>query len=174
MKCPKPHITNAETVDWPWGWYPSGPRSFANHALAYGWHVRMGFSRGYVPAAKEDSWDLRDFIGVLLDGYGCRAGAFWERNPEAEFSARKLESGVKPGEIPSGMNWTMTSSVIKGGGMFGFPYASLMDLREWVALKGNVSHAWYTEIQAWVLAHAENSRRKTKLAPVKKKEREHS
>lgn len=174
MTQPSPHITNVETAHWPWEWYPSGPRSLAVHAEKCGWSVRVGFSRGYVPGAKEGTWDLRDCIGVWVDGFHRRAGAFWERNPEAEFSARKLESGVKPGEIPSGMQWSTTGTIIMAGKGRAFPYASLTDLREWLTLSGKVTPEWYTSIQSWVLAHEENTRRRTKAAPTRTREREHS
>jgi hypothetical protein len=157
-----PIITSRETYEtWDEEWYPRSPRLFARTARSAGWDVRVAFSRGYVPGAKADSWEMRDMIGVWLDGFGKRACALWTRNPEAEFSARKLESGnVRPGEIPTGMAWkTAGTTVLMGGGM-SWTYASHTDLLEWTQLKGAVLPSWYTIVQAWVQAHEERDKRK--------------
>jgi hypothetical protein len=172
---PAPVITSIETYEtWEEAWYPSGPRGFAKAARAAGWEARIGFSRGYVPGAKADTWEVRDVIGVHVNGFGRRAVALWERNPEAEFSAKKLEAGVKAGEIPSGMAWSSSGTGIHLGGGRSWPYANLTDLKEWVALQGAVLPAWYEIIQAWVQAHEERDMRKAKAAPSKTKERSHA
>ena len=161
---PPPGITSIETYKtWEEAWYPAGPRALAKAARAAGWEARVGFSRGYVPGSKAGSWDVRDIIGVWLDGFGRRAAAFWERNPEAEFSAKKQESGtIKDGEIPSGMKWSSSGGLIMLGKGMAFPYANLSDLEEWVKLQGAVLPAWYRTIQDWVQAHEENAKRKAK------------
>lgn len=149
-------ITSLESYaqGWDEAWYPSGPRNFAKRARAAGWDVRIGFSRGSIPGAKEDTWETRDIIGVWLNGYGKRAGAFWERNPDAEFSARKLEAGnIKPGEVPSGMQWSSTGGLIMIGPKTAFPYANLTEMDEWVSLRGAVLPSWYEAISCWVRAH---------------------
>lgn len=177
MTQPEPIITSQETYEnWDEAWYPSGPRSLARAARAAGWEARIGFSRGYVPGQAEDSWNVRDIIGVWVNGYGKRAVALWERNPEAEFSAKKLEAGVRPGEIPSGMAWSSTGTGIMLPAAMGmsWPYANLTDLKEWIALKGNVLPSWYTMIQAWVQAHEERDMRKAKETPARTVTRAHS
>lgn len=175
MSEPKPIITSLETwPDWDEAWYPSGPRGLAKLARDNGWEARIGFSRGYVPGQAKDSWDSRDMIGVWLDGYGKRAVAMWERNPEAEFSAKKLDAGVKDGEIPSGMKWsTSGTAIIMAKGM-SWTYANVTDLKEWLAVHGAVLPAWYTMIQAWVVAHDERDQRAAKDKPTKTAERQHA
>jgi hypothetical protein len=165
MTGPKPEITSVESYSQGWDeeWYPAGPRGFAKRARAAGWDVRIGFSRGSIPGARADTWVVRDAIGVWLNGYGRRAVVVWTRNPEAEFSARKLEAGtIKPGEIPSGMRWSSTGGLIMIGKYRAFPYANLTDMEEWVALRGAVLPAWYEAIRSWVLAHEEHAARKAK------------
>lgn len=154
-----PVITSRETYrTWDYAWYPSGPRGFLRRAEAAGWDVRMGFSRGYIPGAKADTWDMRDMIGVWVNGYGRRAAAFWSRNPDAEFSARKLEAGnIKPGEIPSGMTWKASGTTIRISERESWTYASLADLDEWVALHGAVLPSWYKVRSDWVQAHEMHS-----------------
>lgn len=148
MSAPAPIITSEETWrTWEESWYPSGPRTFAKRARAAGWEARIGFSRGSVPGQALDSWEVRDMIGVWIDGYGRRAGAFWERNPEAEFTAKKLDKGIKPGELPSGMIWSASGTLIMLGGGMAFPYCNLTKLDEWVALKGTVLPTWYEGIR---------------------------
>jgi hypothetical protein len=173
---PEPAITSHETYEsWEEAWFPSGPRSLAKAARAAGWEARIGFSRGYVPGQKADTWDLRDIIGVWVNGYGRRAVATWERNPEAEFSAKKLEAGnIKAGEIPSGMAWSTSGTGIYTGPGQAWPYANLTDLKEWIALKGAVLPSWYEIIQAWVQAHEERDVRKAKASPSKTKEKSHA
>jgi hypothetical protein len=173
---PEPIISSNETYEsWDEAWYPSGPRSLAKAAREAGWEARIGFSRGYVPGQSKDSWEVRDIIGVWLNGYGRRAVATWERNPEAEFSAKKLEAGnIKPGEIPSGMAWSSSGTAIMVAKGRSWPYANLTDLKEWVALHGAVLPSWYTMIQAWVQAHEERDVRKAKDKPTKTKERSHA
>lgn len=172
---PEPIITSIETCEsWEEAWYPSGPRGLANAARDAGWEARIGFSRGYVPGAKADTYEVRDIIGVWFNGYGKRAVATWERNPEAEFSARKLEAGVKPGEIPSGMQWSTSGTAIMVGKGRSWPYANLTDLKEWVELRGAVLPSWYEHIQAWVQAHEERDVRKAQATKSKTKERSHA
>lgn len=162
MSIPAPIITSAET--WPaWDeeWYPSSPRAFAKRARAAGWEARIGFSRGYVQTGS-DSYEIRDIIGVWVDGYGRRACGLWERNPDAEFSAKKLDAGIKPGEIPTGAKWATAGTLIMLGGGMAFPYANLTNLDEWVSLKGAVLPAWYEAIRDKVLAAEAESARKAK------------
>jgi hypothetical protein len=175
VSAPPPIITNLETTSaWDEKWYPSGPRSLAALARTHGWDVRMGFSRGYVPGAREGTYELRDTIGVWMDGYGRRAAAFWERNPDAQFSARKLETGVEYGEIPSGMTCkaSHTTIYVQGGGVFS--YASLSDLKEWITARGEVRPFWCESVRARVLMQNENARARARAAPVHKKEKEHA
>lgn len=173
---PEPEITSIQTYEsWDEAWYPSGPRGFAKAARAAGWEARIGFSRGPVPGQAADTWETRDIIGVWVNGYGKRAVATWERNPNAEFSAKKLEAGnIKPGEIPSGMAWSSSGTAIRLAGGMSWGYANLTDLKEWVALKGAVLPSWYTMIQAWVQAHEERDVRKAKATPTKAQERAHA
>jgi hypothetical protein len=176
VKQPEPEITSLDTWPaWDEDWYPSGPRSLAKAARAAGWEARIGFSRGPIAGQAKESWETRDMIGVWLNGYGRRAVALWERNPEAEFSAKKLDAGnIKPGEIPSGMQWsTAGTSIITGKGM-SWTYANLTDLKEWLALHGDVLPSWYAMIQAWVQAHEERDARKAKSSPASAPERAHA
>lgn len=171
---PEPEFTSLQAYDLiPEECYPSSMRSLAKAARASGWEARIGFSRGPVPGAKAGTWQTRDMIGVWVDGFGKRAVALWERNPDAEFSAKKLEAGnIKPGEIPSGMQWsTAGTSILLGRGM-SWGYANLTDFKEWLALQGAVLPGWYEIIQAWVLAHEERDTRKAKT--TKAPEREHA
>jgi hypothetical protein len=158
-----PIITPRETWEtWDEEWYPRSPRLVARTLRSAGWSVRVGFSRGYVPGQKADTYVLRDMIGVWADGYGKRAAWFWERNPEAEFTAKKLERGIKPGEIPSGMEWSTSGTTIIMGNGVSWVYASHTDLLEWAQLQGAVLPSWYEHIQAWVQAHEERDKRKAK------------
>lgn len=164
MTAPPPVITTRETWPaWDEAWYPSGPRAFAKRTRSAGWLARIAFSRGYVPGQAQDTYVVRDIIGVWVDGYGRRAVAFWERNPEAEFSVKKQDSGtIKSGEIPSGMAWSSVGTAIILGAGVSYTYAGLKDLDAWVEVHGNVDPSWYVMIQAWVLAHEEHARRKAK------------
>ena len=161
MNSPAPVITSLETYGaWDEAWYPRGPRLFAKLARDSGWDCRVGFSRGYVPVGK-DRHELRDMIGVYVNGYGRRAAAFWERNPDAEFSQKKLDTGnIKPGEIPSGMQWSTSGTRIRMTEAWSWTYANLNDMEAWIKAHGDVSDTWYMIIQAWVQAHAERDQRK--------------
>lgn len=162
-------ISSRETwPEWDEAWYPAGPRALAKAARSAGWEARIGFSRGHTDGG------VRDIIGVWLDGFGRRAAAFWERNPDAEFSARKLEAGVKDGEIPSGAQWSSSGTMVMAGKGMSWGYANLTDFREWLALQGNVPPEWYTNVQSWVQAHAERDARKTKDTPARGGAREHA
>lgn len=161
-ECPPPIITSIETWEtWEEAWFPSSPRSFAKAARAEGWEARIGFSRGYVQVSK-DSWEIRDVIGVWLDGYGRRAVAYWERNPEAEFSARKLEAGIKPGEVPSGQQWKTSGTAIMSGKGRSFGYANVTELKEWLALHGAALPSWYEAIKTKVQTAEAEAERKSK------------
>lgn len=164
-------INSQQTYEsWDEAWYPSGPRTLAKLAREHGWEVRIGFSRGPVPGQKADTWEYRDIIGVWLDGYGKRAVATWERNPDAEFSQRKLDAGnIKSSEIPSGMQWSTTGVAIRMARGRSWPYANLTDIKEWIALHGDVLPSWYTTIQAWVLAHEERDTRAAQEKAAKTK-----
>jgi hypothetical protein len=170
---PEITITSEQTYEsWDEAWFPSGPRSLAKLARDAGWEVRIGFSRGPVAGQKADTWEIRDLIGVWVNGYGKRAVALWERNPEAEFSARSLEKGVKPGDIPSGMKWATAGTAIMLGKGRSWPYANLTDLKEWIAVHGAVLPSWYTMIQAWVQAHEERDQRAARDKPTQPKARD--
>jgi hypothetical protein len=158
-------ITSQETYEsWDEEWYPSGPRGLLKFARENGWEARIGFSRGPVPGQAADSWEIRDIIGVYLSGYGKRAVATWERNPEAEFTAKKLEAGVKPGEIPSGMKWSSSGTAIRMTKAWSWPYANLTDLKEWLALHGDVLPSWYEAIATRV--HEAEKRAKERAKAV--------
>src|SRR3954470_17110617 len=78
LAMPEPITTSRDTyASWDEAWYPRGPRMFLKLARDNGWDGRMGFSRGHVPAGK-DKHEIRDMIGVYVDGYGRRGAAFWE------------------------------------------------------------------------------------------------
>lgn len=149
---PEPEVTSTWTAEnWEEEWYPRAPRGFMAKARAAGWDVRIGFSRGSIPGAKANTYQTRDMIGVWLDGFGKRAGVFWERNPDAVFSAKKLEASPKPGEIPSGMMWTTKGGSIRFGPGMAFPYPNLTEMEEWVALRGEVLPSWYVACQKRVM-----------------------
>jgi hypothetical protein len=156
-------ITSEQTYEsWDEAWYPIGPRRLAALARENGWEARIGFSRGPVPAQKADTWEYRDIIGVWLNGYGKRAVATWERNPDAEFSAKKLDAGVKPGEIPSGMKWATSGTAIHMGKGRSWPYANVTELEEWIKLHGAVLPAWYEVIATRVREARERAAAKAK------------
>ena len=148
MSAPPPIITTLQTVHaWPEEWYPRSPRSFLKTALDAGWDARMAFCRGYVAGQKADSWELRDQIAVWIDGFGKRAVMIWERNPDAEFTAKKLEAGIKPGEIPSGYKWSPRGGSIMWGKGLSFPWLNATQMTEWTTLRGNVLQSWYDKIK---------------------------
>lgn len=144
---PKPEITTHETQDWDEEWYPRSPRAFLKLARDAGWEARIGFARGYVTGQAADTYEVRDFIAVWLNGYGRRACMSWTRNPEAEFTAKKLEAGIKPGEIPSGMKWKPEGGSIMLGRGMSFPWLNATQMEEWTKLRGNVLPAWYDKIR---------------------------
>lgn len=150
---PPPIITSTWTHEhWEEAWYPASPRNLAKRARAAGWEVRLGFSRGYAEGRKANTYALRDVIGVWLDGFGKRAVVYWERNPDAEFTAKKLEAGIKPGEIPSGYQWTPRGGSIIGEKGTSFPYPNLTEMEEWISLGGAVLPDWYESTKRRVLA----------------------
>jgi hypothetical protein len=144
---PDPVITSRDSVDWPEDWYPGPAKTFAKTARAVGWDVRIGFSRGYVPGQKADTWDVRDMIGVWLDGFDKRAVMLWERNPEAEFTAKKLEASIRPGEIPSGAKWSPKGGSLLLGNGRSFPWMNATQMKEWTVLKGAVLPSWYAQVR---------------------------
>jgi hypothetical protein len=144
VDCPPPIVTSTWTHEnWEEEWYPAPARTFAKRAREAGWDVRVGFSRGYIPGRAANTYAVRDIIGVWLDGFGKRAVVTWERNPEAEFTAKKLEAGIKPGEVPSGMKWSPSGGAIMIGKGMAFPHPNLTEMTEWVALQGSVLPSWY-------------------------------
>jgi hypothetical protein len=113
---PPPIVTSEQTFEhWPEEWYPNAVRLFARKVRAAGLEARIGFSRGWVPGRSAGTFAMRDLIGCWVNGRGGRLVMLWERDPEAEFSARKLEKGVAPGEIPSGRMWTCKGGHVVNG-----------------------------------------------------------
>lgn len=114
-------ITSIETYEMQWDQWPAGVRRLTYLAETMGWSVRVGFSRGDLEPGK-----TRDTIGVWLNGYGHRAAAFWERDPESD--------------TVSGYAWKATTTAIwQGGRRPGapcFPYANHSDFKEWVEARG--------------------------------------
>lgn len=174
MSIPPPILTNLETQDWDEEWYPRSPRAFLKMARAAGWEARIGFSRGYVTGQAADSYEVRDVIGVWLNGYGRRAVMSWSRNPEAEFTAKKLEAGVKPDEIPSGMKWKPEGGSIMLGKGKSFPWLNATQMEEWTKLRGSVLPSWYDEVRtAYFTAQAAaKERAKTKAQEDKDRKAE--
>jgi hypothetical protein len=152
---PAPIVTSTWTHEnWEEEWYPAPARTLAKKARAAGWEVRIGFSRGYVEGRKANTYAMRDVIGVWLNGYGKRAVVYWERNPDAEFTAKKVEAGIKPGEIPSGYKWSPKGGSIIAGKGVSFPYPNLTEMGEWIALCGAVLPSWYEATQRRAQAEA--------------------
>ena len=104
--------------------------------------TRIGFSRTV----------NKDSIGVWVDGYGLRGAAFWTRNPDAKFTQARLESGVKLGEIPSGVNWKADGTLIYGIISTPWVYASHTEFGEWLAACGDMPVEWYETSRARVIA----------------------
>ncbi len=163
---PAPEVTSTWTWEhWEEEWFPVPPRSFAKKARAAGWEVRIGFSRGSMDGRKANTYVTRDMIGVWIDGFGKRAVVIWERNPDAEFTAKKLESGVKPGEIPSGAKWSPRGGSIRYGKGMAFSYPNLTEMEEWVALQGAALPSWYEACRQRALA-AETKRKTSRDDPA--------
>ncbi len=144
---PRPIVSSTETIHWPEDVFPSAARSFAKLARAAGWEVRIGFNRGYVPAQAAGRWEVRDGVSVWLNGYGRRAMAAWERNPNAQFTQAKLDKGVKPGEVPSGRKWTFTNGTVILGKGQSFPWMDSDRTKEWAKVRGGVDPSWYVEVR---------------------------
>lgn len=174
MSAPPPVITTLDTVDvWPAEWYPRSPRAFLAVALEAGWSAKMAFCRGYVAGQKADTWDLRDQIAVWLDGYGKRAVMIWERNPDAEFTAKKLDTGIKLGEIPSGYKWSPKGGSIMLGKGMSFPWLNSTQMTEWTKLRGDVLPSWYEGIKnSYFKTQAEAAERNKARAESERKAKE--
>ena len=113
---PPPIVDSAWTHEhWPEEWFPSMVQAFARRARAAGLEARVGFSRGWVPGRAAGTFVIRDLIGCWVNGRGGRLVMLWERDPDAPFSARKLEKGVEPGEIPSGQMWKCKGGHVVNG-----------------------------------------------------------
>jgi hypothetical protein len=113
---PPPIVDSAWTHEhWPEAWFPSAVQAFARRTRAAGLKARVGFSRGWVPGRAAGTFAIRDLIGCWVNGRGGRLVMLWERDPEAPFSARKLEKGVAPGEIPSGQMWKCKGGHVVNG-----------------------------------------------------------
>jgi len=120
-------ISSIETYNQGWDQWPLGVRQMIAMAEVHGWAVRTGFSRGEVPGRKRDTWAMRDMIGVWVDGYGHRAVAWWERNPDSDtvsgYSWKAAGTAIWPGGRPS-------------PGTPAFPYANVADFKEWLTMRG--------------------------------------
>jgi hypothetical protein len=167
-------ISSTETYAQGWDQWPLGVRQLVAYAERYGWSVRTGFSRGQIPGQKTDSWVTRDMIGVWLDGYGHRAVAWWERNPDARFTAKKLDTGIKAGEIPSGLKWTSSATAIwqhgRRPGAPCYPYANLTEIREWLEVCGMVDAGFWDRARERVLAARAASAVKSRTQVTKQRE----
>lgn len=67
---------------------PAGAATFARQAQAHGWTVRHAITRGPVPTTGKDNFVIAEIAGVWLDGYGFRAFATWERQPDGSATAQ--------------------------------------------------------------------------------------
>lgn len=113
---PPPIVDSVWTHEhWPEEWFPNAVQMFARRARGAGLEARVGFSRGWVPGRAAGTFVIRDLIGCWVNGRGGRLVMLWERDPEAPFSARKLEKGVAPGEIPSGQMWKCKGGHVVNG-----------------------------------------------------------
>ncbi len=159
---PPPIVASTETTHWPEDVFPTSARSFAKLARAAGWEVRIGFNRGYVPAQAAGKWEIRDGVSVWLNGYGKRAMAAWERNPNAQFTQAKLDKGVKPGEVPSGRSWKFTNGTVILARGQSFPWMGSDQTKEWTKLQGNVLPEWYVKVRTEFFAKEAATRAKAK------------
>lgn len=67
---------------------PAGAATFVRQATSHGWEVRHRITRGPVPTTGKDNYVTAEIAGVWLHGYGFRAFATWERQPEGSASAQ--------------------------------------------------------------------------------------
>lgn len=123
-------IDSCTTYAQGWDQWPLGVRQMIAMAETHGWSVRTGFSRGEIPGRKRNTMAMRDMIGVWIQGYGHRAAAWWERNPEADTDA--------------GYAWKASGTAIWPGGRPTmdtpcFPYANVADFKEWLTMRGTMA-----------------------------------
>lgn len=151
---PAPLYTSQDTQAW--DCWPPAILALRKVAIEAGWDVRVGFSRGYVPGRAGGTLELVDMLGVWVDGFGMRGGAFWERKPDSETA--------------SGYAWKADSTIIRASPLLaGFPYANHTEFRVWLKAQGRCAPSWFAMSRERVMA----ARAKAKAAvPAKAKTRE--
>lgn len=153
MTAPAPEITSVQTYEAGWDQWPTGPRTLAAHAQKHGWAVRVGFSRGPVPGRAAGSWKTADLIGVWVDGYGCRAVAWWIREP--------LSNTV------SAQEWGADCTAIWTAPGAPFPYANTTEFREWLSVQGAVLPAFWSTARERVLAARAKAKARTAVSATR-------
>lgn len=128
---PAPDYTTRE------GLQVSAPQAVAKLGKAAreaGFEVRMGVARGWARAVKIGSYRHLDSVGVALLGHGWRVHAVYARTV-------------------GGKSWAWRSITIWGVTRpQRFGYATITDLTQFVALRGNVTPAWFKGIHAREMA----------------------
>lgn len=128
---PEPETTTRE------GLQVSAPQAVAKLGRAAreaGFEVRMGVARGWARAVKIGTYRHLDSVGVALLGHGWRVHAVYARTVGAK-------------------SWAWRSIAIWGVTRpQRFGYATITDLSQFVALRGNVGPAWFKSIYAREMA----------------------
>jgi hypothetical protein len=142
------HTTRDPFPDMP---LPTALAALKKKAEAAGWEVRVGYSRAKRRAVKIGSYDLVETLGVWGEGHGWRFSAMYERKPEGAVSAQA---------------WKWGSISLWADGKFPFSYASVTDLKEWLAVRGSVLPSWFAAIAAREKAKAEKQKAAAKTRPA--------
>ncbi len=138
---PAPDVTNRDGVLAPFA-YPRAVVDLERAARAAGWEIRTGYSRGQVRSVKIGTYRHLDVIGV----HGMHPESGWRF--VANY-ARKTTGGS--------WEW-LTISVWKLGVRTRWTYATVTDLKEFVAVSGAVGTAWFKAVEARVLDAQERAR----------------
>jgi hypothetical protein len=128
------------------------PNAFAavkKKAEACGFEVRYGLSQSMKRKVLIGSYDALDTLGMWGAGNGWRFSAMYERKPEA-----------------NNPDWKWGSISLWAEGKFPFPYASVTDLKEWLAVRGSVVPGWFAAITAREKAKAAKQKAAAKNRPA--------
>lgn len=127
-----------------------------------GWPISVGYSRGPERAVRVGTYKITEAFGVWAGAHpttGWRFVAVYARTVGGK----------------SGWSWRSVS-IRRPGQLIGpglgavFRHATITDLYEWLAVRGDVGTPWFKAVQARVEQQREDQRRAARQRPGKPKE----
>jgi len=139
---------------------PSAVIKLQRAAEAAGWAVLVGYSRGPERAVRVGTYKITEAYGVHAAVHPVNGWRF---------------VAVHSHTVGSG-SWKWRVSIRRPGQLIGpglgavFTHATITDLHEWLAVRGDVGAAWFKAVHARVEQQKKNQRAAARNRPGKQKE----